>query len=186
MGKTALVCGVIAALPEFAWTVVKITGHDYEPDGDAGVSDQIVWEETSAGTETDTARYLAAGARRALLVTRCGPGVPIDEIRMALGDDRNIIFESNRIVDVVKPDVCLALTDDAREMKASFARLLRVTDAVVTLGRSESPPEGLPLFELEPGDRLPTQMVEWLQGMLVESQAGLEGDRSFFPLDSRG
>ena len=29
----------------------------------------LIWEETAPGEGTDTARYLAAGARRALLVT---------------------------------------------------------------------------------------------------------------------
>jgi len=56
VGKTALVCGLIAALPEFNWTAIKITGHDHgQP--------KPVWEETQPGQGTDTARFLAAGAR---------------------------------------------------------------------------------------------------------------------------
>ena len=62
MGKTALVCGLIAALPEFFWTAVKISSH-FHGRGEA------VWEEATPGNGTDTARYLAAGARRALLAT---------------------------------------------------------------------------------------------------------------------
>ena len=61
-GKTALVCGLMRALPEISWTAVKITTHEH------GNSTPI-WEETAPGDTTDTARYLAAGARRALLVT---------------------------------------------------------------------------------------------------------------------
>ena len=138
IGKTALVCAVISGLSEFGWTAVKITGHSYQPE--AALQRQstehtgpIICEETIAGQETDTARYLAAGARRALLVTRCGEEMPIDEIREALKEDRNIIFESNRIVDVVKPDVCLALVGgQGTERKASFLRLLRKANAVVS------------------------------------------------------
>ena len=29
VGKTALVCGVIAALPEMQWVAVKIAGHEH-------------------------------------------------------------------------------------------------------------------------------------------------------------
>ena len=174
VGKTALVCGVIAALPEFGWTAVKISGHDYEPGGSEGsrpdTSNQTIWEETRAGQETDTGRYLAAGARRALLVTRVEPQVPIDEIRSAIGEDQNVIFESNRIVDAVKPDVVLALEGDPREgIKASFERLLRVADAVVSLGadaRVEGEPVGTPRFELDDADRLPPEMVKWLRKRL--------------------
>jgi hypothetical protein len=168
VGKTGLVCAIISALPEFAWTAVKITGHDYEPakknNGPAGDS---IREETRAGQHTDTARYLAAGARRALLVTRNGSDVPIETVLHAIGTDRNVIFESNRIVDVLKPDVCLALIS-ARERKPSFDRLLRIADAALTLKGStpeESPPSTL-RFELTSPDRLPPDFEFWLRDRL--------------------
>jgi hypothetical protein len=168
IGKTALVCAVIAAFPEFQWTAVKITGHDYGPTG-FGPENCTVWEETKAGKETDTGRYLLAGARRALLVTRIGAQPPIQEIRKALADDRNIIFESNRIVDAVKPDVCLALiAGQPTERKSSFERLLSVADAVVTLDDSQIDdlPAGLPRFQLESAGKLSPQMISWLRGRL--------------------
>src|SRR5579863_9866900 len=62
VGKTSLVCGLISALDELRWTAVKISTHDHG-------KPKPIWEETSAGAETDTARYLTAGAERALLVT---------------------------------------------------------------------------------------------------------------------
>src|ERR1700761_2877357 len=124
-------------MPEFGWTAVKITGHDYENAcavvsrfADAGGA---IREETCAGQQTDTARYLAAGARRALLVMRTAEEVPIAEIRRALGADRNVIFESNRIVDLIKADVVLGLVKDSSEVKPSFRRFLAVADAVVSL-----------------------------------------------------
>jgi hypothetical protein len=171
VGKTSLVCAVISALAEFDWTVVKITGHDYAAgigEGDE-VSDTglAIREETRAGEETDTARYLTAGARRALLVTRVGEGIPVEEIRNALGSHRNVIFESNRIVDAVKPDVCLALVGGT-ERKGSFTQLLRVTDAVVIVGGAEIDglPEGIRRFELERADRVSAELVEWLRERL--------------------
>ena len=195
VGKTALVCAVVAALPEFAWTAVKLRGHDYESAGRGSISSAdfqpVIHEELSAGQETDTARYLAAGARRALLVTRSGPNVPIDEIRSAIGEDRNIIFESNRIVDVIKPDVCLALVGDNTERKPSFERLLRKADAVVSVGadsfnshpshdvavkwmghpsvgdEAEDAGDVVRRFRLQSVDQLSPEMANWLRERLV-------------------
>jgi hypothetical protein len=168
IGKTALVCGVIAALPEFDWTAVKITGHDYDF---GSISQSSVVTETTAGQETDTARYLAAGARRALLVRRCGPDVPMGEIRVALEGACNILFESNRIMDVVKPDVCLALVGGSgTELKPSFLGLLRKADALVSVGSIEMESAELavdiPRFELESLDHLTPELVNWLRSRL--------------------
>src|SRR5579859_4684547 len=161
-------CALIAELREFKWTAVKITGHDYEPAGAAASgADKTIWEESLAGEETDTGRYLAAGARRALLVTRRGRDVPIEEIQDALGEDRNVIFESNRIVDVLRPDVCLALIGGASEMKPSFERLLTAADAVVSVGDPTGVPSGMRWFRLQSIERLPAEIVEWLRGRLT-------------------
>lgn len=168
MGKTGVVCAVISALREYEWTAVKITGHDY-PAGGSNESSAalVIREETRAGEETDTARFLRAGAKRALLVTRVGDEVPMDEIRAALGSDRNVVFESNRILDAVKPDVCLALVG-GDERKASFVRLMRAADAVLTVQGSaaETLREGVRRFQLESVDRLPAELLTWLRERL--------------------
>ena len=64
---------------------------------------------TQAEQGTDTARYLAAGARRAILVTASTTGLPLVDIRAALGRDTNVIFESNTIINFLNPDLCLAI-----------------------------------------------------------------------------
>jgi len=168
VGKTTLVCAVISALREFEWTAVKITAHDYGPAEESSSPTQVlVREETEPGEKTDTARYLAAGARRALLVTRFGVDVPVEKIRTPLGEDRNVIFESNRIVDVVKPDVCVALVG-SQERKPSFDRFLRLADAVLILGGAAVAyfPEGISRFELDAADRIPEDFVLWLRDRL--------------------
>jgi len=164
---------MISGLSEFGWTAVKITGHSYElgpflSRQASEHSDPIVWEETAAGQETDTARYLAAGARRALLVTRSGPEIPIDEIRAALKGDRNIIFESNQIIDAVEPDVCIALLSvEIKEAKPSFYRLMRKADALVYEDAAGVAvpefPFALPRFRLQSLDRLSPEFDAWLR-----------------------
>jgi len=167
------VCAMISGLSEFGWTAVKITGHSYEPGPflsrqASEDSDPTVWEEKVAGQETDTARYLAAGARRALLVTRSGPEIPIDEIRAALKGDRNIIFESNQIIDAVEPDVCIALLSvEIKEAKPSFYRLMRKADALVYEDAAGVAvpefPFALPRFRLRSLDRLSPEFDAWLR-----------------------
>ena len=171
VGKTGLLCAVIAALPDFAWTAVKITGHAYESPGHdrpGHFSRTIIREETRAGQGTDTARYLAAGAKRALLVNRSADDVPIQEIRAALGDDRNVIFESNRIVRYLKPDLCLALAG-GDENKPSFKLLMDNAHAVVRAGEQDghSFAKGLKCFQLASLDRLSDEMVLWMQKQLA-------------------
>lgn len=169
VGKTALVCAIISAFRDFDWTAVKITAHDHIADTvhDA-VSNPAIREERIAGGDTDTSRYLAAGARRALLVTRSRSQVPIEEIQRALGSDRNVIYESNRIVDAIKPDVCLAFMAEDGKTKASFERLLRGADVVVSVAGVGA---GVPIqnrrhFRLRSADQLSLEMLKWLREQL--------------------
>jgi hypothetical protein len=176
VGKTGLVCAIISALRDFEWTAVKITGHDYpeSQDHSGKTPAAMIREEKRAGQGTDTGRYLCAGAKRALLVTRAGAKVPIEEIWAALGNDRNVIFESNRIIEVVRPDLCLALLG-GDEKKASFERLLRMTDAVISLGDDDQQAvvDGLQTFRLASMDGLPAEMVRWMRERLSRDLTAL-------------
>ena len=165
IGKTALVCAVISSLRDFAWNAVKITGHDYSS-AQQEVSGPVLQEETNAVGKTDTARYLAAGAHRALLVNRVGPEVPFAEIGRVLTPDAHVIFESNRIVEVFRPDLCLALFAGS-ERKPSFDRLLRVADAVITIGPpAPDLPKSIRHFQLEKPDELSEEIKDWLRNRL--------------------
>jgi len=171
VGKTALVCAIIAALKDFAWTAVKITGHDYEPGLPVLLGEESIREETSSNGGTDTARYLSAGARRSLLVTRQGAEVPLGEIQRAVGADRNVIYESNRIVDVIRPDVAVALIAGShQDWKASFVRFHEKADAVVSSGDAEIHPRSLRSevahFASKTGDPLSADMEQWLREKL--------------------
>ncbi len=169
VGKTTLVCGLIAALPELRWTAVKITSHAHG-NGD------VVWEETAAGEGSDTARYLAAGAWRALLVTATGQEFPMAEVRVALGPDENVIFESNSILDHVEADVCLAVVgEEEDDVKPSFAGLLRRADGVVVkaAGRAEQidAPRAERIFEMVDFTRISQELVDWLRTRLSVADA---------------
>ena len=169
-GKTALVCGLMRALPEISWTAVKITTHEH------GNSTPI-WEETAPGDTTDTARYLAAGARRALLVTAgedaLGPdadslGPIVGRILRECGPQRGIIFESNSVLRHVRPDVCFcASMSPWAGLKASHDLLLEHADAMVELAGHDHIIEAEKItFRLASMERVSPVMLDWVRERL--------------------
>lgn len=171
VGKTTLVCGLIAALDEMRWTAVKVTSDAHE-----GLAP--IYEEKSAGAESDTSRYLAAGAERAILLTVPGSrdlAEVLDEFWPLIGRGTNLIFESNRAANYVSADVCLLVQGDPRtgEAKPSFFRAAKFADALVVRGdddlmvadamKWEGRPRG-PIFNLKQLDRISAEMKHWLRG----------------------
>jgi hypothetical protein len=166
-GKTTLVCALLSALPEFDWIAVKVTMHVY-----AGV--RPIYEEAEAGEGTDSARYLAAGARRAFLLTASEGELPVRlrEFRAIVGAGADVVFESNRIVNYVEPDVCLAIGGEEGESKASFASLARRMDARVVLADCDGLVAGdRPVFELASFGQVSDCMRDWMRKRL-EARAG--------------
>jgi hypothetical protein len=171
VGKTSLICAILAAFPNFHWAVVKITSHEYgqrEP----------VWEESVREDEpkTDTARYLAAGARRALLVSAPEETLPWPAIEAALAGEHNIIYESNRIVEELRPDVCLALmTGSEAGFKLSFVPFLDAADAIIAPPGAEiALPDAVaarPIFRLSSPKELSAEMLEWLRERLEQTES---------------
>ena len=185
-GKTTLVCGLIAALPEFRWNAVKITSHehdDYPP----------IWEEKLPGDDSDTARYLAAGAARAFLATppikpdSPQPNLPtlLDQLWPNFGRGTNLIFESNSVVHHVRPNVCLMIhASPKRELplpqrKPSFLAALNHADALVAASNADRViPDGLclpgqapkPVFHLAALARISPQMLAWIRPLLAPPQ----------------
>src|SRR5881392_1714032 len=96
VGKTSVVAGLIAALPEFNWTAMKITqyGHGIcsangEP-CDCVTDDhtRAITEEHDRSGETDTSRFLVAGAQRSLWV-RTRQGMLASHARYPAADCRS-------------------------------------------------------------------------------------------------
>jgi molybdopterin-guanine dinucleotide biosynthesis protein len=172
-GKTALVCGLIAALKEFDWIAVKITTH-------AHASLARIYEETAsgqwdagqsaAGQGTDTARYLAAGARRAFLLAADDAelGERLSEFGRLVEVDANLIFESNRVLRHLQPDLCLVIEPDTdAPRKSSFALVDREKQVAVKRAKPGTgervQPGAHPVFELTQFEHLSEPMRQWLR-----------------------
>jgi hypothetical protein len=141
IGKTQLVCDLIAAFPEANWIAGKITqyGHgvcaqngencDCAPDEHVCA---IGWE-TRTNTGTDSGRFLAAGAQRSFwLRTKQGylaEGMPLlrnalrEVSANAVAEPRNLILESNTLLQFWKPALYLVVIHPGKSDFKDSARL---------------------------------------------------------------
>jgi molybdopterin-guanine dinucleotide biosynthesis protein len=145
IGKTSVVAGLIAALPEKHWTAFKITqfGHGVcsangEPcDCETAEHTIAVSEERECNSGTDSSRYLAAGATRSLWVrTRMGQlAEAMPRIRKELSGTDNAIIESNSILRFLKPDLFISVLDaETPDFKESARRYLDRAEAILITG----------------------------------------------------
>ena len=165
-GKTALTCGLIRALPEIQWAAIKVTSH-------AHGKPTPIWEETTAGQGSDTARFLAAGAKRALLVTADDAGLApiVQQIVRQCPPHGGVIFESNRVLRCLEPDLCLAAALSLKgERKPSFDLVEQHMDAMVELAGHDHMIEGeKPGFHLASLERISPPMIAWLRERLEQT-----------------
>ena len=142
IGKTSVVAGLIAALPDRHWTAIKITqfGHNVcsangEPcDCETADHTIAISEERSRTSGTDSARYLAAGAEHSFWVrTRQGQlAEAMPRLRALIAEADNIIVESNSILRFLRPDIFISVLDPTvADFKPSALRYLDRADAVV-------------------------------------------------------
>jgi len=150
VGKTSVVAGLIAALPEFEWTAAKITQHGHgicsangEP-CDCATADHswAISEERDRSGESDTSRFLVAGAVRSLWVRteqgRLAEAMPT--LRRRLDGASNVIMESNSVLKFLRPDLYLTVLDPSTaDFKNSAREFLDRADAVILHEYSAAP-----------------------------------------------
>src|SRR6185437_12917763 len=187
IGKTIVVAGLIAALPEMRWTAFKVTqfGHGVcsangEPcDCETGDHTVAVSEERNGARGTDSSRYLAAGAVRSFWVrTRQGQlAEAMPRIRKELERAENAVIESNSILRFLRPDLYLSVLDPAvADFKDSARLYLDRADAVLLPeGRLEKPEwkgvslkllEGTPVLPMRPPVYVTDEIARFVVGRL--------------------
>jgi hypothetical protein len=186
IGKTQLVCDVIRAFPRVEWIAGKITQYGHGvcatngENCDCAPTEHVCaldWE-TQTDTGTDSARFLAAGAKRSFwLRTKQGylaEGLPLlraalEEVVKGDGDQRSaiggqgpalgdlaIIVESNSLMQFVRPSLYFAVIDPLKEdFKESAQLALDRAQALVLRGqvRGDAPPAPLSM-------KLPAQLMK--------------------------
>ena len=181
IGKTSIVCSLLRATPEIAWTAVKISSNRRgRPGGFA------VYEEDRAGLDRDTGRFLAAGAARAVWIRARDEEMAeaAAELRRIEVASNAVLVESNRIVEHLDPELyALALDPRVSDFKHSARRLFPRADAYVLAGDGPHPavwpplPYGLlrrrPVHRVRPPAYAPAGLIEELRRRLglLEEQA---------------
>lgn len=174
VGKTSVVVGLIAALRERRWTAYKISlarpGEDC-----AGVE---IREELDKSTETDSARYLAAGAVRSFWAKARWENLAevMARILPELEAAENAVIESNSVLEFLRPDVYLSVLDPSvGDFKGSAREFLHRADAVLvpeeSLGRIAV---DAPAFAVRPPDYVTAEVVEFVRRKLGEGRGNRE------------
>jgi hypothetical protein len=192
VGKTSVVAGLIAALPEYHWTALKITqyGHGVcSRDGESChcATNDHTWaisDEKDRSGDSDTSRFLVAGAVRAWWVRteqgRLAEAIPT--IRRKLAESENVILESNSILKFVRPDLYLTVLDPATaDFKRSAQEFLDQADAVILHPSDRSnvtwtnislrPVVGRPIFEIHPPQYVTPEIVGFVRSRVSGPEA---------------
>ena len=187
VGKTSVVSGLIAALPQFHWTALKITqyGHGIcSANGqacDCACADHkwAISEERDRSGKSDTSRFLLAGAESALWV-RTEQG-RLAEAMPSLGDriagKHNVICESNSVLKFIRPDIYLTVLDSGTaDFKASAREFLDFADALIMQDRADRAAawtnislredRGRPVFRIRPPHYVTPEIVEFVRSRL--------------------
>ena len=193
VGKTSVVAGLISALPDFQWTALKLTqyGHGIcSANGKACdcVTDDHSWavtQERTRDSQSDTSRFLVAGAAHAWWVRteqgRLAEAMP--RLRQILSTAQNVIIESNSVLRFLKPDLYLTVLDPATaDFKASAQEFLDRADAALLHATEEStmpawknislkPVSERPIFSIRPPNYITTEIVQFVRERLVAPSA---------------
>jgi len=186
VGKTSVVAGVISALREYEWTAAKITqyGHGIcSANGEAcdcatGDHSWAITEERDRSGDSDTSRFLAAGAARVFWIRteqgRLAEAMPT--FRKRLEGARNVIIESNSVLKFLRPELYLTVLDPSTaDFKSSAREFLDRADAVI-LHNSEvtaqwqsvslKPLANLPMFRITSPNYVTEEIVDFVRARL--------------------
>jgi hypothetical protein len=188
VGKTSVVAGLISALSDQHWTALKITqyGHGIcsangEP-CDCATADHTlaISEEKNRSGESDTSRFLVAGAAHSWWVrTEQGHlAEAMPRVRQILAGSEHTIIESNSILRFLKPDLYLTVLDpQTADFKASAQTFLDRADAVLLHAVPDSatpawqhvslkPVIDRPTFTIHPPYYVTSEIVEFVRDRL--------------------
>jgi hypothetical protein len=142
VGKTTLVCDLLARLP--GWAAIKVTRGHYrscgrDPDtccvsGLLGDEPRIFSDRSETDVDSkDTGRYWAAGAAdvRWVVVARGQEAAGIARALAGLGDHPGVVIEGNRVVESLDPDLAVMVAlPEQKEIKVSARRIVERMDGL--------------------------------------------------------
>jgi hypothetical protein len=185
IGKTSVVCGIIAATPECRWQAIKITQHGNHActtDGapcECDPGDPLhpyALDEQTAADRTDSGRYLAAGAARSwwLRTAQGELGHALGALKDLLAQAEHTVVESNSLLRFLKPDLYVVVLDfGVTDIKDSSRLYMDWANAFVIVERGiSSPPwpgipqrwfQGKPSFVVSPPSYMSDDLVNFIR-----------------------
>lgn len=166
VGKTCVMEAILRATPPMVWNAVKVSSHRHR---EAGAPDALLEEHAVPHAQDQTARYLAAGAQRSFLLRAADAALPtaVAPIVQMRGSGQNLLVESNRIVQHMKPDLVLFVIQPGNaDWKPSSGPCLQAADAIIVSGEGELPDAArreVPVFRLTSCGAPPAGLSEWLR-----------------------
>jgi hypothetical protein len=192
IGKTSVVAGLIRKLRNRKWTALKITlygngvcAHDGGACGcEPASGEAFELTEEYQPNDTDSGRYLAAGAERSFWL-RAPAGEltrAAETVRKIIQSSGNLIVESNSILELVNPDVFLMVLDfSCEDFKPSSLRFMDRADAFIVIDQGINAPlwedvsrgmwEGKPQFLVKPPAYVTPAVADFVRGKLSEPVA---------------
>jgi hypothetical protein len=182
VGKTAVVAGVIRAFCQYPWTAAKISSHWHEKPPDR--TPCIVQEETVQGEQSDSGRFLAAGAARAFWIRiredRFLESLPV--LQPVLQSSSFVIIESNCILRLIRPELyVMVLHSGVDDFKESARVTLPHSDAILLISSGSASPAwqdlvqenaaGIPLFKSNDPKVLPPEFLEFVRTRISASRS---------------
>lgn len=163
VGKTTLICNIIAAFPKVKWTAVKFSNHAHTPrhcEMRRGGTGWSIWQQSPTKDLNDTARFLESGADRSLLVQAENHSLmdACSSLLQEISPATDVIVESASAAEFLHPDLLLVLLDAAQgdfkesatqQLDHAHAFVIRKADSGVAR-RIDAAPE-VPVFTAFPG-----------------------------------
>jgi len=189
VGKTSVVAGLISAMPQIHWTALKVTQYGHGVCSADGApcncaSDDHSWavtEERDRSGESDTSRFLVAGAAKVYWVrTRQGMlAEAMPRIRQIIIESENIIFESNSLMKFIRPDIYMTVLDFANpDFKASAREYIDRADALILQhanlsspvwqGVSLKPATRKPVFRIAPPPYVTEEIAAFVRNRIAD------------------
>ncbi|MGB9243223.1 MAG: hypothetical protein WCC03_07725 [Candidatus Acidiferrales bacterium] len=190
VGKSALVADIIQAFPNRHWTAVKITPYAQSgcpvngPSCDCSPQDHpyAIREETSRSGNSDSSRFLASGAHRALWIEtkeHCLQNA-LPALAAELANVGHALIESDALMRFWKPSLFLMVLDPSNpDFKDSARKNLELADAFVLrspFDDSDARFQSLaavakPRFLQPIGSPLPPDLGQFLSGIISRPRA---------------
>ena len=178
VGKTTVVAGLIKAFSEYPWIALKVSTHWHSKSSSG--EGLVIYEEKNVGQESDSSRFLDAGAKRSFWVQiqECRMESMMPQLQPILQSSPFVIIEGNNILKHVSADIHIMVANcNLAEIKESARRLLDQLDILLVINSKSSlfswknvlgnSPKGISLFETQDPQILPPAFLSLIRSRIL-------------------